>query len=160
MSDPTTSPTDHIAPENEPNEEKKEFDLPVSDLIVRIKASFADVIVIIFIMIAGTYIFESMGNVSDDARMWLLIFVFAIYEPLFVSLGCTVGQFMMKTRVRSFSNPDKRILPHWAIVRYVIKMALGVISFFTISSTVGKRALHDLAIDSVVIDVSKYKSPR
>jgi uncharacterized RDD family membrane protein YckC len=75
------------------------------------------------------------------------------YDPLLTAYSATIGQRVMKIRVRAYHDPSQRI-PLWrAYARIVVKYFLGIISFFTIHSNVEHRAIHDFAGESVVINV-------
>ncbi|WP_221408697.1 RDD family protein [Chryseolinea serpens] len=75
------------------------------------------------------------------------------YDPLLTTYSATLGQRLMKIRVRAYHDPSQRI-PLWrAYARIVVKFFLGTISFFTIHSNVEHRAIHDFAGESVVINV-------
>ncbi|MCB9336155.1 MAG: RDD family protein [Flavobacteriales bacterium] len=75
-----------------------------------------------------------------------------IYDPLFTSLfGGTIGHMANGLTVRRVKNETKKIALPLAFVRFIIKALLGWISLLTMSSNKKNQALHDLAIDSVVI---------
>lgn len=60
---------------------------------------------------------------------------------------------MMKLRVRSEVNPSKNIIFPLALFRFVVKSLLGWISLFSIGFNDKRRAIHDYAGMSVVIEV-------
>ena len=82
--------------------------------------------------------------------MWPLG-LFAIYEPFLTSFAVTVGQLAMRLRVRDVAAFEKLPLPI-AFLRFVIKYFLGIFSIFYIMRQPQRRALHDLASESIVID--------
>jgi uncharacterized RDD family membrane protein YckC len=97
-----------------------------------------------------SYIFQSTGEFTGNIRVALILFLFFVYEPLFTSLFCTVGQLITRIRVR------RRVsLSHISIaaayLRTLIKVFLGLVSFFTIPFAKERRAIHDFAVNSVVI---------
>lgn len=75
------------------------------------------------------------------------------YDPLLTAYSATVGQRLMKIRVRDYHDPSQRITLWRAYARIVVKAFLGTISFFTIHSNSEHRAIHDFAGDSVVINL-------
>jgi hypothetical protein len=66
-------------------------------------------------------------------------------------MGFTIGNYLKGIRVRKVSNTSNRINFIQAFFRYVLKISLGWISFLTIHSNNQKRAIHDLAVGSVMI---------
>lgn len=122
----------------------------------RVKAAVIDMIIIILLIITVTDLFAQFSSVSDYARIFAFIFIFIIYEPLFVSVfGASLGHMFTDLRVRRESDETKNIPFHVAIIRFAIKTGLGWISFFTANSDEKKRAIHDHLSGSVVINVTK-----
>lgn len=74
-----------------------------------------------------------------------------VYEPLFTSYFCTAGQALMGIRVRTRESLQ-RIAPLKAYQRLLVKYVLGGISLLTIPAREDRRAIHDLATDTIVID--------
>lgn len=124
---------------------------PVPGLRERIQSTMIDVLSIITLMFIFSIIFERMESVPDYFRIIAFIFVWGLFEPLCTTLGCTPGNFISKIRVRRHSNIHQKLNFFQALIRYVIKTLLGIISFFTIHANPEKRAIHDLACDSIVI---------
>jgi len=121
-------------------------------LTKRYGASLIDGFFLIFVMILVAVLFQAEAMVPlRIAFFWLIFFG---YEPLLTSQLCTVGQRFMGIRVRRYGQPDARIGIFAAYVRFAVKVLLGVISFFTMGSTKQRRAIHDLAAGSVMIQVS------
>ena len=75
-----------------------------------------------------------------------------LYDPICTSFACTFGAFLFKFRVRQIENPNQKINFFKAIIRYITKLFLGVISFLTIHSNDEKRAIHDLVSGSIVVN--------
>jgi uncharacterized RDD family membrane protein YckC len=120
-------------------------------LTERIKSSSADLIFILFLMSVIAMTFDQYTDVPDWLRAGLFIFLFLIYEPLAQTFGCTLGNYIMGIRVKQESNPTKRINIAQAYLRFAVKTALGIFSFFTINSNPERRAIHDIASGSVMI---------
>lgn len=123
-------------------------DLPY--LIDRVKAAFVDLVVLILLMWAASRAFEAMGYAGGEWRLAAIAVVF-LYEPLLVATGGTLGHRAQKLRVRRLSDPSRNIGLGVSLLRYIVKVPLGVISFLTVSSDPLKRAMHDKSAGSVVI---------
>lgn len=60
-----------------------------------------------------------------------LLAIFVVYEPLLTCYVCTLGQALMRFRVRDLKTGGR--IPLWrSYVRLVIKWALGILSFITL----------------------------
>ena len=121
---------------------------PLSD---RIKSSFIDAILIVALMYAFAAILDKFSNVPDWVRILLLVGLFVVYEPLFMTISCTLGNYIIGIRVRKISDSTKRINLFQAIIRYPIKLFLGWISFLTIHANKKRRAIHDLVSGTIMI---------
>ena len=122
-------------------------------LLERLQSSFIDTLIIILLMIVFSNMLDHFSNVPDWIRILMFAFVFIIYEPLFMTFGCTAGNYIKRIRVRKNDHPSQKINILQAVIRYPIKLALGWISFLTINSNYSRRAIHDLACGSVMIKV-------
>lgn len=119
----------------------------------RIQSSFIDMILIVIMMFVFASILDRYENVQDWVRIVLFIGLWAAYEPVCTSLGCTLGNYIKGIRVRQHDGATKRINIFQALVRYVVKIALGWVSFLTIHSNDERRAIHDFMAGSVMIKV-------
>jgi uncharacterized RDD family membrane protein YckC len=117
----------------------------------RIQSTFIDFILIMILLFVSASIIDKYEHVPDWVRIAIFVGLFVVYEPLFITLGCTPGNYFKGIRVRKFSNTDKKINILQAFIRYPIKFVLGWVSFLTISSNPQRRAIHDLAAGSVMI---------
>jgi len=125
-----------------------------AELIDRIKATITDSVVYVGLLFLITNIFESIGDVSTTTKIVAFFGVFIFYEPLFISLfGGTIGHYINGLRVKRDNNLKKNVILPLAILRYIVKIFLGVISLFTVSSNFENKAIHDMAVRSVVIKV-------
>ena len=125
------------------------FEYP--SLVARIQSSFIDLLFILLMMFVLVWLFDHIGVVSDAARVCAMVLLWVVYEPLCTSLGFTLGNYIKRLRVRQYRDRSKRISFFSALIRYVVKIMLGWLSFLTIHSNREKRAIHDLAVGSVVI---------
>jgi uncharacterized RDD family membrane protein YckC len=121
------------------------------ELRVRFQSTFMDGILVIVLMYIFAAILEKFQDVPDWVRIALFAGIFIVYEPVSMALGCTLGNYVNKIRVRKNSDSTKRINILQALVRYPVKVGLGWISFLTISSNPKRRAIHDLLSGSVMI---------
>src|SRR5690242_7552404 len=104
-------------------------------------------------MFGAAAVIDKFESVPDWVRITLFVLLVIIYEPLCTTFGATIGNYIKRIRVRQFTNMSKRINFFQALIRYILKVALGWISFLTIHSTKEKRAIHDFAAGSVMIRV-------
>lgn len=121
------------------------------ELTDRIQSTFIDTILLIVLMFLFANILDKFDNVPDWVRMLLFAGLFIAYEPICMTFGCTLGNYLKGIRVRKQSNTQERINILQAMVRYPVKVFLGWISFLTIHSNPKRRAIHDLASGSVMI---------
>ncbi len=118
----------------------------------RAKAMIIDSIVLIILIVTANQVLAGFDVVPDYVRMGVFVLVFFLYDPIFTSLfGCTIGHLVIGIRVKRESNPDKNLLFPLAIVRYAIKLGLGMVSLFTVMSDSKGKAIHDMVVGSVVI---------
>lgn len=117
----------------------------------RIQSTFIDAILLLVLMFIFAAIIDKFEHVPDWVRAAMFIGLFVVYEPLFMTLGCTLGNYIKGIRVRKVDDTSRKINIFQALVRYPIKFGLGWISFLTIGSNPKRRAIHDLAAGSVMI---------
>jgi uncharacterized RDD family membrane protein YckC len=87
------------------------------------------------------------ARVILDIAWWLLLL---LYEPILVwRFGGTVGHRAMNLRVVDNRTRTNVSLPK-AMTRYLVKVLLGFLSFFTMNFTRRHQALHDFITDSSV----------
>lgn len=122
-------------------------------IIDRIKAAIADTVVMMVLMLLITTVFSKFEHVPDTARAVAFVLVFVLYDPVMTSLiGGTVGHLFAKIRVKRLSNPAKNIAFPLALLRFLVKATLGLISLLTITSNKERRAIHDMTVGSIVIN--------
>lgn len=78
-------------------------------------------------------------------------FVIAAYEPLLTAFACTLGQFAMRIRVRRVEGHSNIGIGR-AFLRTLVKYLLGAISFLTMPAQKEKRAMHDIAAGTLVLN--------
>ena len=125
-------------------------------LVKRVQSIFIDGIFILLLMFGFSAIIDKTGY---DAPGWLRAVLFLgiwlVYEPVAVSLGCTFGQYIMGLRVRDAATETKKINIVLSIVRFALKLLLGWVSFLTIHTNAQRRAIHDIAGNSVMVELKK-----
>ncbi|HXB93512.1 MAG TPA: RDD family protein [Puia sp.] len=127
-------------------------------LIDRVQSIFIDGILIILLMFVFSSVFDHFGDPPNWVRVVLFFAIWAIYEPLLVVFGCTLGQYIKGLRVKNIDDTNRRIGVPASFLRYLLKSTLGWLSFLTINMNKERRAIHDLATGSVVI-VVRQKVP-
>jgi len=119
----------------------------------RVKSIFIDVIFLVVLM----FIFSALLDTFKDPPTWLSMLMFVaiwiLYEPVCVAYGCTLGQYMVGIRVRSAKDTSKHIHIVLSYIRYIVKIILGWLSFLSIAFNDQRQAIHDLAVESVMIKV-------
>ena len=121
-------------------------------LVDRYKAMLIDVM----LMLAFITICVQINSKLALDSTWILVLSLVLgcsYEPLLTTYYSTIGQKIMKIRVRRIDNPNKPINLVQAYLRIITKISLGWLSFITISFDKEKRAIHDMVASSVVIEL-------
>ena len=124
------------------------MEIEYPSLLRRYLSTAIDGLLIVFMIIMSGYLFQSENLVY--IRVGLILFMFLVYEPLFTSVFCTLGQKITGIRVRKAALKEK-INIFQAYIRIFVKLILGIISFFTIPFSKNKRAIHDMVVGSIVI---------
>jgi uncharacterized RDD family membrane protein YckC len=76
------------------------------------------------------------------------------YEPLLTAFHCTIGQRVFRLRVRTFEGGDRISIPQ-AYGRLFVKYLLGAVSILTIPARADRRAIHDFATETIVIEAAQ-----
>jgi uncharacterized RDD family membrane protein YckC len=113
-------------------------------------ATAIDAILVLSAIILISYLFEDAGETGVKVRAGLILSLFFIYEPLCTSRFCTLGQKIMRVRVRRYPSLA-RISLFMAYARILVKALFGIISFFTLPFSQKRRAIHDMAARSIVV---------
>lgn len=125
-------------------------------LIKRFQSLITDQVFIILCMVIFSQLFENTNEEDTGAlRGFLLFGLFFLYEPFCLAFGCTIGNYIAGIRVRKFGSEEKRINVLQSYIRFIVKILLGIISFFTVTSNKHKRAIHDIAAGSIMIYAKK-----
>lgn len=128
----------------------RDFDLSkYPSILRRYIASSVDLVFILVCVIFFAYM-PGVEGVDPCIRIGGGLFMWILYETLLTTMSCTIGQKLTGIRVRKMET-EKRLSIIEASLRTLVKLLLGLISFFSIPVTGKKRALHDFAAGSVVI---------
>lgn len=84
---------------------------------------------------------------------WVLGLAVLLYEPLLTTYACTLGQALMQIRVRTM-GALQRIGFAKAFVRMLVKYSVAIVSVLTISGHKHRRAIHDLAAGTIVVEAA------
>ena len=123
------------------------------NLLRRYLASIIDMLTVsLFIYLYVKSPLYSPGGVGVLVALILLL----SFEPLMTVFLCTPGQALMRFRVRH-AESFTRISLGSAYLRVLTKYALGMITFFTLPLRRDRRAIHDLAAESIVVEASAAK---
>jgi uncharacterized RDD family membrane protein YckC len=79
--------------------------------------------------------------------------VVLIYEPMLKAIRCTIGQWVFRLRVRTFDGGERISSPQ-AYGRLFVKYLLGAISILTSPARPDRRAIHDFATETIVIEAA------
>jgi hypothetical protein len=92
------------------------------------------------------------------ANLWVAIAFVLLYEPVLTAYACTLGQAIMRTRVRQVESL-KRISLAKAFLRFFMKYVATVVGGASAGGMVrvfprgDLRAIHDQAANTVVVNV-------
>jgi len=118
----------------------------------RIKAAIIDGLVIIAAMFAISEVFSWFQTIPNIARILAFISVFIGYDPIMTSTyGATVGHTFSNISVKRDKDRTKNLAFHSALLRFILKSSLGWISLLTVTGNTKRKAIHDLAVSSVVL---------
>jgi len=101
-------------------------------------------------------IYTPIFNAGSAESFIIIIAVLFIYDAFLTSTFCTVGQFVLNFRVRSYNNLA-RITFTLALKRTVIKLLLGAYSLIAILFNRERRAVHDLLTKTIAISPKDVK---
>lgn len=121
-------------------------------VLQRYLAALIDGLVMLTLLIWGVKTTPQIDGISEQVTLFFLFIAIFCYEPLFTTYLCTLGQFLMRFRVRTFEK-RKRIPLLSAYLRFFVKATLGIVSMFTIPGSETRRSIHDMVVKSIVIPV-------
>ena len=101
------------------------------------------------------YAMSRVPSITEHGTLAYSLFglSFLLYEPLLTTYACTLGQAIMRIRVRT-KEELKRVRLDQAFGRMIVKYLLGAVSFLTVPARKDRRAIHDLASNTIVIEAA------
>ena len=123
---------------------------------LRIKAAAIDVVILLVLMIFVTHVFSFFEQVTNITKSIAVLLIFTLYDPMLTSIfGGTIGHIIVGIRVKNEKDLNRNIIFPFAVARFLIKVTLGWISVMTIMLNEKGKAVHDIAVKSVVIFYNK-----
>lgn len=127
----------------------------LTTLTDRVKYTLIDLVFILLLMGLVSEIFDQFPSVPNWVRIAVMLLMI-LYDPIFTSTSCTLGQKIIGVRVRNyeklrFEGKEERINFFFAVWRILVKYALGGVTFISFFLNDDKRMLHDFASGSIVI---------
>ena len=119
----------------------------------RFQSILIDQVFIVILMFLSASILDKFSDAPDWIRVALFFGIWGIYEPVCMTLGCTIGNFIKGIRVKKFATPTKKINIFQAYARYITKLFLGIFSFITVTGNKERRAIHDMLASTVMIKI-------
>ncbi len=119
----------------------------------RIKAVFIDSFIIMGSMYLVSELFALFGFIPNFIKIIVFVAIFLLYDPLMTSFkGGTIGHSLSNISVRRDGDTEKFISFPSALIRFILKSLLGWISLLTVTGNEKRKAIHDAAANSVVIE--------
>jgi len=137
--------------ENLPIEDlKEEFVFP--SILNRIQALFFDFGIVLAIVICiSMTLLDAFTAPLLGLKISLFFIILFIYEPFMSATGGTIGHRTMGMTIRQFENPRRKLSITQAYFRAVFKLALGWMSFLSVSFDPFRRAMHDKYSGSIIL---------
>jgi hypothetical protein len=89
-------------------------------LVRRMQSSVIDFLLIIALMVAITQLADQFDSFPNVLRAIFFVLIL-LFEPLCVTFGYTLGNYLIRIRVRQYDDENKRINLFQSIIRYAIK---------------------------------------
>lgn len=129
-------------------------------LIKRIRAVLIDGVLIPVVALGTLIIGDSLGVTGVAAKMALIVCPIFILEPAMLSLtGGTVGHHLVGIKVTQ-KDGVKYINIFAAVIRFLVKILLGWLSFIFVFTTRKHQAVHDLIAGSIVTHRNGSEQPQ
>lgn len=127
-------------------------DVIFPSLLVRVKALFVDLLIVLLIFSVTSVLMGKFNGIPDWLRGLIFVFSVYIYEPLFISLfGGTIGHNILGINIRKVDKPNEKVNIFQSAIRSIVKYSLGIISFLTVTSNDRMRSIHDQASGGIVL---------
>lgn len=126
-------------------------------IVTRFQSSAVDGV----LMLISMFAFASLVGDNETLPGWMKAVVFVgfwlLYEPICTTYAATLGNYVMGVRVRNIDDHGKRISLRQAFIRAAVKAVLGGWSFFYVHFNPQRRAVHDIAAKSIVLEAKSTK---
>ena len=123
-------------------------------LVRRYLAALIDGAVLMFSFWLVGYTIQALGYKPNEASLWLYAIPLFLYEPTLSSKLFTLGQFMLRFRVKK-DNEETNIALWQAYTRVIFKIILGWVSFMTLPARADRKAIHDIVAKTIVVNVQR-----
>ena len=118
----------------------------------RVQALFFDLgIVVALVALISLTFLDAYSAPLIGLKILLFFVVLFIYEPFMSATGGTIGHRTMGMTIRQFDDPKRKLSIAQAYFRSVVKLALGWISFLSVSFDPFRRAMHDKYSGSIIL---------
>lgn len=121
-------------------------------LFDRTKSSTIDTLFLIGLAFIIAELLSYFENVPTELKAILFISLM-LYEPVCISFGKTLGNYLIKIRIRRSSNDSKKLNLLRSLIRFILKLIFGWTSYITIFKNPRKRTIHDLISGATTIEV-------
>jgi uncharacterized RDD family membrane protein YckC len=126
--------------------------MPYPSVVRRYVATLVDVFAILGIIYL--YVQSPLYPAWESATAAWPLGLFVLYEPVCDRYFTTLGQFLMRFRVRTIDGLKR--VPLWrGFVRVIFKYLLGVVSFVRMPIQKQRRAFHDIISGTIAIDAGQ-----
>ena len=120
-------------------------------LIKRVRAVLIDSVLLPVSVLVTLILGNALGVSHSLGKAMLILGPIFILEPALVAFtGGTVGHHLLKIRITR-TDGKRNINIFAAIVRFVVKLLLGWLSFIFVLTTAKHQAVHDLVARSLVV---------
>lgn len=121
----------------------------------RIKSTLIDSIIVIALMVLVSDVFNSYKESLPNVLRVIAFVLLFMYEPLCTAFGATIGNQKSQIRIRKISDETQKINFFQAIIRFLLKITLGWLSFLSIFFSNKSRTIHDIVTGTVVIKLDE-----
>ena len=117
-----------------------------------VRAGAVMLVILLVLIILVTHVLSFFEYVTNMVKLIALALIFTLYDPILTSIfGGTIGHIIVGIRVKNEKDLNRNIIFPFAVARFLIKVTLGWISVMTIMLNEKGKAVHDIAVKSVVI---------
>jgi uncharacterized RDD family membrane protein YckC len=137
--------------------ETTETTIEYPSLTTRVQSNAVDGVLLLICMFAFANVVGDNNSIPGWGKALIFVGLWLLYEPICTAYGATPGNYLMGIRVRDINDYTKKLSPGNAFVRSFVKASLGGWSFVSVHFNPRRRAIHDLAAKSIMLDVSEIR---